>query len=188
MTQAWQAAPLHWGQGATSFEIFIEPTCPFSVNAQGKLNELLQTVGPAEITVKLRLHSQPWHLHSPVVIRCVAAASTLPDGRDKAWAVLAAVGEHRPEFVCEDHATGPNRQASPEDIIERVQHYSGVDLKAAFAISDLDSVVKWHARYARQNGIHSSPSFMINGMLQPQISSGDSVTDWAQAIRQASNY
>lgn len=37
MTDAWQAAPLHWGQGPNSLEIFIEPTCPFSVIAQGKL-------------------------------------------------------------------------------------------------------------------------------------------------------
>lgn len=188
MTDTWQAAPLHWGRGANSFEVFIEPTCPFSVTAQGKLAALLQTVGPDECTLKLRLHAQPWHLHSPVIIRCVAAASTLPNGRDQAWAVLAAVGAHRQAFVCENHATGPNRQASPEDMIARIQHYSGVDLKSAFALADLDSVIKWHTRYARQNGIHASPTFMINGVIQPQLGSGDSVTDWAQAIRQANNY
>src|SRR5699024_1812535 len=93
--QSWHAAPLHWGRGPCVFEVFVEPTCPFSVKAMSKLEALLQTVGEDEITLKLRMQSQPWHLHSAVVTRCVIAASTLPDGRDKAWAVLSAVGANR---------------------------------------------------------------------------------------------
>lgn len=182
-TATWQAAPLHWGSGADSFEMFIEPTCPFSVKAVAKLQPLLAAVGDANVTIMLRLQSQPWHLHSGVVTRCVLAASTLPAGRDKAWAVLNAVADNREEFVCENHCTGPNRKASLDDIIARIEAYSGVDLTSAFAIPDLDREIKWHAKYARQNGIHGSPTFMLNGLVRPEMGSGDAVSEWADAIR-----
>jgi len=182
-TASWQAAPLHWGQGPNTFEMFLEPTCPFSVKALKKLEPLLAEVGQDRVTIKLRMQSQPWHLHSGVVTRCVLAAATLENGRDKAWTVLNAVADQREQFVCENHCTGPNRQASLDDIIARIEHYSGIELSTAFAIPDLDRELKWHAKYARQNGIHASPTFMLNGVVRPEMGSGDAVADWAEAIR-----
>ncbi len=52
----------------------------------------------------------------------------------------------------------------------------------AFAIPDLDREVKWHAKYARQNGIHVSPTFMIDGLVQPDMGSRDPVADWAARL------
>jgi hypothetical protein len=51
-------------------------------------------------------------------------------------------------------------------------------LAEAFTIPDLDREIKWHCKYARQNGIHVSPTFMIDGLVQPNMSSGDEVSDW----------
>jgi hypothetical protein len=39
--------------------MFLEPTCPFSNRALGKIKDLLATAGEDKITVKIRLHSQP---------------------------------------------------------------------------------------------------------------------------------
>ena len=78
MTQtAWRADPLVWGHGPRVFEAFLEPTCPFSVRAFGKLDELLAQAGEDRITIKIRLQSQPWHMYSGVIVRCILAASTL---------------------------------------------------------------------------------------------------------------
>lgn len=184
-TANWRAAPLHWGAGPNAFEVFVEPTCPFSVKALAKLDPLLAEAGEDQVTVKIRLQSQPWHLLSPVVTRCVLAGSTLDNGRDKARTVLDTVAEHRDEFVCENHCTGPNRRATPDDIIDRIERYSGLDLTSAFEIPDLDREVKWHAKYARQNGIHDSPTFMLNGLVRSDMGSADSIDDWAEAIRAA---
>jgi hypothetical protein len=60
--------------------------------------------------------------------------------------------------------------------------YSGVKLAEAFAIPDLDREIKWHCKYARQNGIHVSPTFMIDGLVQADMSSGDAVADWASRL------
>ena len=179
---AWRADPLVWGHGPRVFEPFLEPTCPFSVRAFGKLDELLVLAGDDRITIKIRLQSQPWHMYSGVIVRCILAASTLQEGKQAAKAVMAAVGAHREEFEFERHCRGPNMAATPNDIIARIEAYSGVQLAEAFALPDLDRAVKWHCKYARQNGIHVSPTFMIDGLVHADISSGDAVADWAARL------
>jgi hypothetical protein len=153
----WRADPLVWGHGPHVFEVFLEPTCPFSVKAFGKLEDLIDQAGEDRITVKLRLQSQPWHMYSGVIVRCTLAASTLEGGKTAAKSVMAAVAAHREEFEFDRHCSGPNLDATPNDIIRRIERYSGVKLAEAFAIPDLDREVKWYCRYASQNGIHVSP-------------------------------
>ena len=178
----WKAAELERGNGPRIFEMFLEPTCPFSNKAFGKIPDLLQAAGEDKITVKVRLQSQPWHLYSGVIVRAILAASTLENGRDAAWRVMEAVAAHRDEFEFDKHCTGANRTATPNDVIARIEGYSGVKLAAAFDIPDLDKAIKMHCRYARQNGIHVSPTFMIDGLVQPDMSSGDAVSVWAERL------
>jgi hypothetical protein len=89
MKNTWRADPLIWGHGPRVLEVFLEPTCPFSVKAFGKLDDLLGQAGEDQITIK---------------------------------------------------------------------------------------------QYARQNGIHVSPTFMIDGLVQADMSSGDPVVDWQSAF------
>ena len=178
----WRADPLTWGHGPRLFEMFLEPTCPFSCRALAKIDETLATAGEDRITIQIRLQSQPWHLYSGVVTRAVIAASTLPGGKASAKAALEAVAAHREEFEFTRHAGGPNMDATPNQIIARLEAYSGLKLAAAFAIADLDREIKWHCKYARQNGIHVSPTFMIDGLVRNDISSGDAVDAWASRL------
>lgn len=183
MTQSlWRADPLVWGRGPRMLEVFLEPTCPFSVKVFNKLDDLLAQAGENRITVRIRLHSQPWHMYSGVIVRCILAASTLPAGKDAAKSVMAAVAAHRADFEFERHCRGPNMDATPNDIIARIESYSGAKVADAFAIPDLDREIKLHCRYARQNGIHVSPSFMIDGLVQTDMSSGDAVVDWVKRL------
>ncbi|MBY2923349.1 DsbA family protein [Rhizobium leguminosarum] len=179
-TTAWHADPLTWGTGPRIFEAFLEPTCPYSVKTFNKLDDLLSQAGEDKITVKIRLQSQPWHMYSGVLVRCIIAASTLEGGKQTAKKVISAIAAHREEFEFERHAGGPNMDATPNQIIERLEGYSGVKLKEAFATPDLDREIKWHCKYARQNGIHVSPTFMIDGLVQADMSSGDEVGVWVK--------
>lgn len=179
----WRGDRLVWGHGPRLFEVFLEPTCPYSGRTFGKLDALLQEAGEDRITLKIRLHSQPWHMFSPVIVRCIVAATTLPGGREAAKTVLAVVAAHLPEFEFEGHATGPNRDATPNDIIRRIEGYSGLALMDAFGNRALDKAIRWETRYARQNGIHVSPSFMIDGIFQADMSSGDAVGDWVAKLK-----
>jgi predicted DsbA family dithiol-disulfide isomerase len=173
---------LTWGHGPQIVEVFLEPTCPFSVKAFLKLDDLLAQAGEARITVKIRLHSQPWHMFSPVIVRCILAAATLAGGKDSAKAVMQAVAAHREEFEFEQHAGGPNLGATPNDIIARIERYSQLDLAQAFANPALEHAIKWHTKYARQNGIHVSPTFMLDGLVQGDMSSGDTVSQWVAKL------
>jgi hypothetical protein len=150
--------------------------------AFGKLEDLLDKAGEDRITVKVRLLSQPWHMYSGVIVRCILAASTLEGGKTAAKSVMAAVAAHREEFEFDRHCSGPNLDATPNDIIRRIECYSGVKLAEAFAIPNLDREIKWHCKYARQNGIHVSPTFIIDGLVQPDMSSGDPVADWVARL------
>ncbi|AMO47188.1 Hypothetical protein AKI40_0765 [Enterobacter sp. FY-07] len=180
--QPLHADPLSWGHGPRTFEVFLEPTCPFSVRAFNKLDALLNEVGEEKVTIKIRLQSQPWHMFSGVIVRCILAASTLPEGKAAARSVLKAVADHREEFEFTDHCSGPNMDTTPQQIIERIEKYSGVKLAAAFARPELQTEIKWHSKYARQNGIHVSPTFMVNGLVQADLGSGDDIGVWAQRI------
>ncbi|RUM20922.1 thioredoxin [Rhizobium phaseoli] len=179
---SWHADPLRWGNGPRIFEVFLEPTDPYSAKAFNKLDAFLEQAGEEKITVKIRLQSQPWHMYSGVIVRCIIAASTLEGGKETAKKVLAAVAAHREEFEFDHHAGGANMDATPNQIIERLEGYSGVKLKDAFAIADFDREIKWHCRYARQNGIHVSPTFMIDGLVQADVSSGDEVATWVKKV------
>lgn len=182
MTDSWTADPLAWGHGEHVFEVFLEPTCPFSVKTFNKLDALLSMAGEDRITIKIRLQSQPWHMYSGVIVRAIIAASTLPGGRESAKTVMAAVAAHREEFEFERHAGGPNMDVTPNQILEKLEAYSGLSLKQAFGIPGLDRDIKWHSKYARQNGIHVSPTFMVDGLVQADMSSGDEVDAWMKKI------
>ncbi|MHB0775998.1 DsbA family protein [Halomonas sp. WWR20] len=183
MANDWHADPLVWGEGPRLFEVFLEPTCPFSVKTFNKLDDFLTQAGPSNVRMQIWLNSQPWHLFSPIVTRAIVAASTLDGGKETAKKVMAAVAAHREEFVFENHSIGPNRNATPNDILKCLEDYSGVALTSAFEIPDLDSAVKRHAKYARQNGIHTTPTFMVDGLVDPGMGSGDEVSEWMKRFR-----
>jgi hypothetical protein len=100
---AWRAEPLVWGHGPCAFEVFLKPTCPFSIRAFGKLEDLLDKAGEHCITVKVRRQSQPSHMYSGVIVRCILAGSTLGGGKPAAKSVMAVVAAHREEFEFDRH-------------------------------------------------------------------------------------
>ena len=174
----YRADPLVWGHGTTTLEIFLEPTCPFSAKAFAKLDDLLARAGEDRLTIKIRLHSQPWHQFSPAVTRAVLAASTTPDGKSAARAVMAAVFAHRDEFDLTDHRCGRNLDQTIRGVLQLIERYSGVQVSKPFELEGLEREMKWHAKYARQNGIHATPTFMVNGIVASDMSSGDTVDAW----------
>lgn len=170
--------PLVWGQGSKTLEVFLEPTCPFSAKAFAKLDDLLARAGSARLTLKIRLLSQPWHLLSPVVTRAIHAASTLPDGKEVARKVMAVVFAHREDFILVNHCSGPNQDLSVRGTLERIEQLSGIAIREAFVRPELMAEMKWQAKYARQNGIHTTPTFMVDGLVLDAMSSGDPVDEW----------
>jgi hypothetical protein len=83
---AWRADPIVWGHWPRVFEVFLEPTCPFSIRAFGKLENLLDKAGEDRITVKVRLQSQPWaHVLGRPVHDAAVREHNIPNTRPTAW-------------------------------------------------------------------------------------------------------
>lgn len=172
------AGALVRGHGPKVTDWFLEPTCPHSTRAFAKLPELLGAAGEDRLTVRVILHAQPWHLFSGVVSRAILSATLLPDGQAAAWRVMAAVAAQREDFVATDHCRGPNMGVSPQEMLARVSDQAGVALDEVFVRDEALKLLKTHTRYARQNGIHASPTVMIDGLVDDGISSRDTVADW----------
>jgi protein-disulfide isomerase len=63
-----------------------------------------------------------------------------------------------------------------------VKEHSGLKLAEAYAPPKLDQEVKRHTKFSRQNGIRVSPTFMIDGLVQNDMSSGDAVSAWVSRL------
>lgn len=184
MTPAQEAnpEPIELGYGKVELEIFLEPTCPFSKRAFDKVQPLLAAIGEDELAIKIRFVSQPWHLSSAVVTRCILAATATAGGKRAGLATMSAIYDHREEFESDDHCSGPSMDRSPAQTIAHVSELCGIDLLEAFKMKSVDLALRWHTKYCRQNGVHVSPSFAVNRLTNNAMSSGQSVEEWSKEL------
>jgi len=71
-------------------------------------------------------------------------------------------------------ATGVDAAA----VYEKVQ-FLGTSPNAGNAVGQL---VKWYAKHGRKNGIHVTPTVLVNGIEEPSISSGWSLDAWSEYL------
>jgi hypothetical protein len=175
---------LELGRGPVVLELFVDPLCEFSERAVRKLDALLSANGAAEaLTVRLRLFTQPWHLLSPALTRCIVAAGLVGAADERpALSLLTTVYDHRTSFDCDRHCAGPNLALSPADVIARLSALSGLELASPFESDEVTSVLTWYARYGRQNGIHETPTFAVDGLVNPAMSSSQTVPEWLSEL------
>ena len=166
------------GRGSSVFDVFLEPTCPFSARVFSKLPSLIDTAGSDMVSVRIWLHSQPWHMYSGVLCRAIAAAANQDPEGSSALDVMEAIFRSRGAYEFDAHCRGPLLNTSPHQLLSRLVEESGVDFWEAFDDENLQTVIKQHAKFSRQNGIHVSPTVMFNGLIVPDISSGDAVQTW----------
>lgn len=175
------AEDLCWGEGPRRFELFLEPTCPFSSKAFDKLMPLVAEVGD-KFCVAIRLNAQPWHTFSSPVCRAILASALGEGGKSAAARVMKSIFAHREEFILNEHREGPNMGVSPENILMRLEEISETQLASLFSRSEVTQDLKWHTRYARQNGVHATPSIMVDGLLTDRMSSGQSLEEWLSVL------
>ena len=174
-------APVAIGHGGTELEMFLEPTCPYSKRAFEKAPALLSAVGEDKLTIVFRFVSQPWHLFSGIVTRAILAASAA-GGTPAALKAMAGVYARREDFEFEDHSHGPNMDHTPNQILADIAAITGLDLSAAFRLNSVGNALRWNTKYHRQNGVHVSPTFSIDRIIEPNMSSGQTIEEWAALI------
>ena len=183
--EAHPVAPIELGHGKTELEVFLEPTCPYSKRTFEKLQPLLDAAGADRLTIRVRFLSQPWHLYSGVVTRAILAASATAGGKATALKAMAGIYRLREEFEFEGHCSGANMQRTPSDILKHISELAAVDLTAAFCWKSVDQALRWHVKYCRQTGVHVSPTFAVNRIIEPSMSSGQTIEEWLQILHLA---
>lgn len=175
-------APLELGHGPLELEIFLEPTCPFSKRAFEKLQPLVERVGADRLSIKIRFVSQPWHLFSGVVTRAILAATATPGGKEAGFSAISAVYDHREDFEFEEHCAGPNMHRTPAEIIAQLSALTGIELAEPFRLKSVGDALRLHTKYSRQNGVHVSPTFSVNRIINNAMGSGQTVEEWAKEL------
>jgi hypothetical protein len=49
-------------------------------------------------------------------------------------------------------------------------------------MKSVDLALRWHTKYCRQNGVHVSPTFAVNRVINNAMSSGQSVEEWSKEL------
>ena len=76
----------------------------------------------------------------------------------------------------------------PAQIIAHLSDLTGIDLSEAFKLKSVDQALRWHTRYSRQNGVHVSPTFAVNGLVNNAMSSGQSSRNGPRSWRDEASY
>ena len=155
---------------------------PISKRAFEKFPALLDAAGADRLTIRIRFLSQPWHLYSGVVTKGILAASAAA-GAETGLEVMAGIYRDRDAYEFDEHCCGANMDRTPADILRAISALAGRDLTEPFCWKSVDRALRWHVKYARQMGVHSSPSFAIDRMVDPQMSSGQPVEEWLKALQ-----
>ena len=177
-----RCAELAWGHGPRVLDAFLEPTCPHSARAFGKLMPLLERAGADRLTLRINIHSQPWHLFSGVISRAILAASATEGGKAAAFAVMERVYAEPDGFEPAEHCRGPKLDVSLSQTLRRIEALCGIELSEAFALEAVTTAIKRHARFSRQNGVHVSPTFMVDGLIVAAMGSRDDIATWLEHI------
>lgn len=175
-------------------ETFVDFHCPFSKKLFGTLRGVLGSSsswgGQGRVRHRVQLHVQPWHSQATqMTLVALAAARAQPSPPSRLERLMHLFYDRQHLFGDQDVYDLSIRQLY--DALIALAAEAGFDpdlIRAQLAPGpDRDAVVqdlKNSVRYARQNGIHASPTVLINGLVNPNISSSFSSQEWISLLDQ----
>jgi len=168
-------------------EVFLDAMCPFS----GKmLRTMMDTVMPKlGQNMKLIVYNyvQTWHFSSVILAKAaIAAGQVCPDKYFPAFRALVDVREAYLEEAC----CGKTYCQIMEELgsvvegvgIDKQKFMERADVKSE-KHTDVVNEVKLHTKYGRQNSIHVTPTVIINGLIDPAISSSWGLPEWEERLK-----
>ncbi|CCG84205.1 protein of unknown function [Taphrina deformans PYCC 5710] len=193
-------AALRFGSAsaANTIELYLDFVCPFS---KRQFKTVYDSVLPllsgnesgygSRVSFIFRPQVQPWHPASTLLAESALAVATLSPAAF--WAFADALFTASETFY-DSHTVNESRAGTygrlarvasalevPEQSFLRALEVEAAKSPAEKGRNEGNSVtgaVKWHVKYARQNGVHVSPTVAFNGVVDGSISSGFSKADW----------
>lgn len=98
------------------------------------------------------------------------------------WGFLKAVMSRRDDFVADDHCRGENIDQNPSQVVSKIIDLSGIDLTDQFYTDEVTRDLNWHTTFCRQNGVHVTPSFAVDDIIDDRFGSGQRVVEWCDLL------
>jgi len=160
---------------------FIDPVCPFSNKGYHTVREVVSKLGDS-VSCRFVLWIQPWHGQTASIAKVLFA--TLLLNKDKFFPLLDAIYEKQDLFS--DAKTG---DLSANQILEMAANLAhevtGLHKEEIIQMAHSKDVLHefaFYTRYGRQNGVHWSPSFTVNGLTVPGADSTWTVEQWLRVL------
>ncbi|KAF7291373.1 hypothetical protein MIND_01281800 [Mycena indigotica] len=175
-----------------TLDVFLDYVCPFSAKMARAIDSILgPLLGPGgvyygKVKVVFRPQVQPWHVSSTLVHEAgLAVARAAPASF---WPFSLALFARQGEYF-----DAPTEKLTRADIRAKLAALvAEVDQSAADGVTQLLTLkttspnggngvtddLKYTIKFARQNGIHVSPTVLWDGLVANEISSGWGETEW----------
>ncbi|KAJ3259168.1 hypothetical protein HK103_002835 [Boothiomyces macroporosus] len=178
-------------------EVYLDFVCPYSRKTFDKINQIilphLKTTD-LKLEMTFRNHVQPWHPQSTLVHEASLAVEKLAPEKFLAFAQVlfdnqesffdTAIDSKTRNEIYNDLAELAAQFVNKEEFLNLLRidtstkHNNGNQVTAEF---------KRHLKISRHNHVHVSPTWIINGLINDDISSGWSLDDWKKLLSTLTN-
>ncbi|KAI8074675.1 hypothetical protein BC940DRAFT_288821 [Gongronella butleri] len=182
-----------------TLEVYLDYVCPFSAKIFKKLDQevlpWLEQAYPGQVQFLFRQQVQPWHATSTLVHEAALAVEKLSAEQfiNASRALFAKQDAYFDESVEEKTrrqlveqvaellaSSANDGKVTKQAIVDLLANGTGEPQNKGNAITN---DLKWHIRFARQSGIHVSPTVVWNGIRDDSVSSGWSLEQWQSYLK-----
>lgn len=183
-----------------AIDVYLDYVCPYSAIAWRRLRaEILPALDkkfPGKIQLVFRHQIQPWHPQSTLVHEAGLAVARLAPAkfltftdvlfeRSTEYYDEAVYNETRPETYARLAKLANEVAGVPEAEFLKLVAVPPLPAGATTALNKGNALavdLKYFIKQARQNGIHVSPTFVVDGITDPGLESGTSLDVWYQKV------
>lgn len=179
-----------------TLDIFLDYVCPFSAKISLAIDSVLKPLVDVgglyygKVKVIMRLQVQPWHATSTYTNE--AGLAVVRAAPEKFWAFSLALFKQQTEFF-----DGPASNMTALQIREKLASIAAqvITEEQVAVFKDLLKVkptpnggigvtddLKYTIKFARQNGVHVSPTALWDGLIANQVSSSWGEKEWSEFL------
>jgi len=173
-----------------TMDVFLDYVCPYSATMANKLEDIVRPILKYEqhkVKVIFRPQIQPWHTTSKLTTE--AGLAVLRTSPRSFWPFSLALFKNQSDYFnksSEDLSTHQIREKLAQLASDILPPHAVEEFKTSLSIngprgySAVTEDLKYTIKFARQNGIHVSPSVLWDGLFVSDIDSGWEEKDWSK--------
>jgi len=179
-----------------TLDIFLDYVCPFSAKLSLAIDNVLKPLVDVgglyygKVKVIMRLQVQPWHATSTYTHE--AGLAVVRAAPEQFWTFSLALFKQQGEFF-----DGPSSNMTPLQVREKLTNIAAqvITEEQLVMFKDLLKLkpspnggigvtddLKYTIKFARQNGVHVSPTVLWDGLIANQISSSWGEKEWSEFL------